>query len=178
MEYGFNPTTRAIHVSGDIDENSVAKAVRGIELLCSSSLDPITLYLNSGGGDVEEGYGLFDAVQTCKAHVTAVALGSCQSMAATILLAADVRVMSMNSTLMFHGPKLTSDYSVSDMAVWSTWAQDILARDIDLLVARSNKSAKYWRSKLKSDVVFTAVEALEHKLIDEIMDSFPYKGTQ
>jgi ATP-dependent Clp protease protease subunit len=178
MEYGFNPTTRAIHVSGDIDEDSVAKAVRGIELLCSSSLDPITLYLNSGGGDVEEGYGLFDAVQTCKAHVTAVILGSCQSMAATIMLAADWRVMSMNSTLMFHGPKLGGDYPAADMAAWSTWAQNILSKDVDLLVTRSNKSAKYWRSKLKSDAVFTAVEALEHKLIDEIMDSYPYRSSK
>lgn len=100
-EYDIHIPTRTLYMGGEVDQQMAELAIKGITLL-SISEQPITIVMNNPGGDIYHGLGIYDAVSTCKCHVTIVAYGHAMSMGSWILQAADERVLAPNCTLMMH----------------------------------------------------------------------------
>jgi len=76
--------------------------MKNIEILESMNHDPITILFSSGGGDIIQGMAIYDRIKSSPCHVTVKVFGCAMSMGSIILQAADDRVMSRNSSLMFH----------------------------------------------------------------------------
>lgn len=73
---------------------------RSVEL---SGYNPeITVYINSGGGDIFAGFSGMDHISNCKLHVTTVADGCCASAATFLFLAGDTRVVNKHSYILIH----------------------------------------------------------------------------
>ena len=73
--------------------------------LCQSSgkeKDPITVILNTNGGDVAQGFAIYDAIKHSSCPVIMKVYGACMSMGSIILQAASCRILSENSSVMFH----------------------------------------------------------------------------
>jgi ATP-dependent protease ClpP protease subunit len=127
---GVYPRTRTIYL-GNIAEdddggdetftedwgihwNTSRRVIMGIHLLDSNAQNgskPITIIMNSCGGDWSHGMAIFDAVRSSKNHVTIINMSHARSMTSIILQAADYRITSP------HGYYLIHDGNSSDSAV-------------------------------------------------------------
>ena len=73
----------------------------------------IKVYLNSGGGYMEDGYKLGEVLRKNDAHTIIAHNGECYSSCAAAFLGGRYRTMGKESKLMFHAPYLTSGYDIS-----------------------------------------------------------------
>ena len=79
--------TRTILLTGEVDKDLSERVIRHLLLLESISDEPITLLVDSPGGDVYAGFSIFDMLRFVKAPVRIVGMGLVASAAALILLA-------------------------------------------------------------------------------------------
>jgi ATP-dependent Clp protease, protease subunit len=99
--------TRTILLAGEIDKESGERFIRQLLLLESLSADePITVLIDSPGGDVDAGYAIFDMIRFVSAPVRIIGMGLVASAAALILLAVpkDRRIGLPNSHYLIHQP--------------------------------------------------------------------------
>lgn len=103
----------SIHSFDDGDESGVDHAmaeqtIKALHILDNIDADsrkgekPITIIMNNPGGDVYHGMAIYDAIKSCKNHVTVKVYGHAMSMGSWILQAADHRIMTVNSRIMIH----------------------------------------------------------------------------
>lgn len=151
----------------ELDQKCAADMIKGLTLLELLGPDKdIHIIINCQGGDVDAGLGIYDKIKSLSnCQVTATVMGSAWSMAAWILQAADIRRMTKHSSLMIHDGSGRKDKF--------TKKQDIFMRKI-LLDRIREKHPQYPVSKLQrfldTDTYFSADEALELGLIDEVVD--------
>jgi ATP-dependent Clp protease protease subunit len=98
--------TRTILLTGEVDKDLSEKVIRHLLLLESLSAEPITILIDSPGGDVYAGFSIFDMIRFVKAPVRIVGMGLIASAAALILLAVpkERRFGLPNSTYLIHQP--------------------------------------------------------------------------
>ncbi|MBO7174153.1 MAG: ATP-dependent Clp protease proteolytic subunit, partial [Spirochaetaceae bacterium] len=81
--------TRQILLSGEVNKALAEKIVRQLLVMEADSDEPIRIYIDSPGGDVDAGYAIFDMIRFVKAPVYCIGMGLVASAGALILLAAD-----------------------------------------------------------------------------------------
>ncbi len=98
--------TRTILLSGEIDKESAERFVRQLLLLESLSEDPITVLIDSPGGDADAGFAMYDMIRFVKPQVRLVGMGLVASAAALVLLAVpkERRLGLPNSHYLIHQP--------------------------------------------------------------------------
>lgn len=110
-DYGIHIPTRTLMMESATDdegeENGVnytmaTKFFKNMHLLEASSKDPITIILNTGGGDVGHGMAIYDRISNSKCHITIKVYGHAESMGSVILQAADERILAPHAKIMFH----------------------------------------------------------------------------
>lgn len=100
---------RKIHLSCAIDAKSAESVVYHIlrynrmdKDIPAEERTPITIYINSNGGDVVAGYSIIDAIMASKTPVYTVNLGACYSMGFLIFIAGEKRYAMPSSTYLMH----------------------------------------------------------------------------
>ena len=98
--------TRSIMLTGEISKESADVVIRNLLVMDSESSDPITVYINSPGGDVDAGFAIFDTVRFISSPVTMVGMGLVASAAVIVLLAvpAERRIGLPHSSYLIHQP--------------------------------------------------------------------------
>ena len=98
--------TRTILLTGEINKELGERLIRQLLLLESFSEDPINLFIDSPGGDVDAGFAIFDMIRFVKAPVRIVGMGLVASAAALVLLAVpkERRLGLPNSHYLIHQP--------------------------------------------------------------------------
>lgn len=132
---------------------------------------PITLYLDSGGGYVTDGYTLYDFLRSLSEkghHITTHGLGIAASMAAVLLQAGDTRVMSAHSWLMVHEISFGAQGKFSQMKNMVDFNRRLQDQALEILTARSKYTKRRLTSAWKDDLWFDAEGALKNGFIDEI----------
>ena len=69
---------------------------------------PVTVYINSPGGEVVSGLAVYDYIKVMKSPVNTVCMGSAASMGAILFLAGKERSMLKNSEIMIHDPSFSA----------------------------------------------------------------------
>jgi len=110
--YKINISTREVflHNSFNSDDNEnpgveykmANTFIKNIRVLEKKSLDPITIHMNSIGGEWSDGMAIYDSISLCKSHVTVIVYGQAESMSSLILQAAAERLMMPSSYFMCH----------------------------------------------------------------------------
>jgi len=160
---------------GDIDAQSVDKAVRGLYLMeTECDQQPCEMFISSYGGDIYEALALYDIMNTLQCPIHTFAYGKCMS-AAPLLLAAGSkgnRWVSPNVFLMHHDWSAEVDGKGQSLQETVRHYTKLNARWIALLSAHSNKNIKWWTSRAvkSNDFYFDANEAIEWGLADNIWD--------
>lgn len=135
--------------------------------------DPITLIINSSGGDCSTGWAIVDVMNFIRLPVHTVAVGVVASMAADIFVNGDQRVIGEHATLMIH-PHSSMRFGSYSSLIASHKADNIeynrrLAHYLNNSKYNTIKSVEEKLFSTKGDDLWLAPEeALEHGLCDEV----------
>lgn len=168
---------------GDIDANEAQRLGQSLILMAVARRnnvdDPITVYINSGGGSVGAGLAIMEMIYKVRADygvtINTVVTGYAYSMGAIVFQAGVRRLMGAFSTLMLHSPEWF--LSGSDQRVFADYA--VLAAHYKNLVAHlfaqrtGHHDAAWWEEFIYSgrDRFLTARESIDLGLADGLYDN-------
>ena len=144
------------------------------QLLFLESLDPmkdILLYLNTPGGSVSAGLGIYDTMQLINCDVATVCTGMAASMGAVLLTAgaAGKRQALPHSRVMIHQPLGGVQGQASDIEITAREISRIKRELYDILSAHSGKSYEEIERDADRDYWLSAKEAADYGLIDNVL---------
>ena len=163
---------RIIFLGTEVDDYS-ANVIQA-QLLYLDSSDPgkdISLYINSPGGSVYAGLGIYDTMQFIQSDVSTICTGMAASMAAVLLVAGqkDKRFALKHSRVMIHQPMGGISGQASDIEITS---REILKLKQELYTIISDHSGQpYDKVYADSDRDYwmTAAEAKDYGMIDKVL---------
>ena len=172
LEHGVDVKGRRIFLHGDVELDTIALAIRGLYLMADESPEPITLFVASYGGSIDEAFALHDVIRAVPVPVHTVALGVCQSAAPFISACGEPgqRYASENCEFMLHAASFAVDGSIAQVAGAAEATKRRCERMDRLLAKYTNMPYRHWAkfSRACNDHYFTATQALEWGLIDAI----------
>lgn len=144
------------------------------QLLFLESVDPdrdIQLYINSPGGSVTAGLGIYDTMQLVSCDVATLCAGLAASMGAVLLTAgaAGKRSALPHSRVMIHQPLGGAQGQASDIEITAREIQKTKRELYEILSAHSGVSLKKLERDADRDYWLSAAEAKEYGLIDEVL---------
>jgi ATP-dependent Clp protease protease subunit len=173
LEAGVDLLGRRLYVHGDIDEDSCAFFLRGLNLLVDAHpRRPIEVWISSYGGDIYEAMSMHDAIRSCPAPVHTFATGKCMSAAPYILAAGALghRYAAPSCQFMCHAASMDAEGHPSNVAGTADAIHEFGQMMDRKLAALTNRPYSHWSriSRTPKDHYFTSKQALEWGLIDEI----------
>lgn len=168
---------RDIYLIGDIEKDIARNVIERMREMANDSPRPITLYVNSAGGNVTDGLAIHDAIRQLVARgieVTIVVQGMAYSMGSVVLQAAsDGRRLALpHSWIMIHEPaKWAGWQSTSAAAQHLDRLKQMQQQIYEILAKRSGKPLqKIIRDTKRTDFYLDAGRAVEYGLIDAIVE--------
>ena len=143
------------------------------QLLYLDSVDSerdINLYLNTPGGSVYAGLGIYDTMQFVKARVSTICTGLAASMGAVLLVAGEqgMRAALPHSRIMIHQPLGGIQGQASDIEITAKEILKLKEELYQIISDKSGKSMEQIRKDADRDHWMTAAEALEYGMIDKV----------
>ncbi len=144
------------------------------QLLYLDSVDPgkdISIYINSPGGSVSAGLGIYDTMQFINSDVATICTGMAASMAAVLLVAGaeGKRSALPHSRVMIHQPMGGVQGQASDIEITAREIQKLKKELYTIIADHSHNSyEKVWQDSDR-DYWMTAQEALEYGMIDKVL---------
>ncbi len=164
---------RIVFLSGEIDDTSANIVIAQLIYLESKDADKdICLYINSPGGSVTAGMGIYDTMNYIKCDVSTVCVGMAASMGAFLLSsgAKGKRYALRNSEVMIHQPLGGAQGQASDIEIVAKHILRTKQKMIDILAKNCNQPVEKVEKDVDRDNYMSAEEALEYGLIDAIYD--------
>ncbi len=163
---------RIIFLGVPID-NYVANVVQA-QLLFMDSVDPkrdVQMYINSPGGSVTAGLGMYDTMQYISPDVATICTGIAASMGAVLLAAgaAGKRTCLQHSRVMIHQPMGGMQGQVSDMEINYNLIKRMQKQLYDILAHHSGQKYETIEADSDRDKWMEAAEAKEYGMIDEVL---------
>jgi ATP-dependent Clp protease protease subunit len=167
---------RDIYLIGDIEKDTARNCIERLRELASESSKPISIYINSAGGNVTDGLAIHDAIRhvvTRGVEVVVIVQGMAYSMGSIVLQAASEgrRLAFPHSWIMIHEP-----------AKWAGWQSTTAAAQhlerlkqmqdqiYKILSSRSGKPLRQIiKDTKRTDFYLDAQKALEYGLIDSVV---------
>ena len=167
---------RIIFLGVQIDDASANDVMA--QLLTLESMDPdreIFIYINSPGGSFTALTAIYDTMRFVKPDIQTVCMGQAASAAAVILAAGTPgkRLALPNSRIIIHQPAMSdggyaqaSDVEIqaNEILRMRTWLERTLAE-------HSSRTEDQVREDIERDKIFTAEQALEYGLVDQVISS-------
>jgi len=167
---------RDVYLVGDIEKDPARIVIERIRELANISRKPITIYINSAGGNVTDGLAIHDAIRhviSRGVEVTIVVQGMAYSMGSIVLQAASEgrRLAFPHSWIMIHEPaKWAGWQSTSAAAQHLERLKQMQDQIYKILSTRSGKPLRQIiRDTKRTDFYLDAQNAKEYGLIDEIV---------
>ncbi|MFI6168980.1 ClpP family protease [Nocardia sp. NPDC051052] len=163
---------RIIFLGTEIDDG-VANVVMA-QLLHLESESPdreISLYINSPGGSNTAMLAIYDTMQFLRTPVETIAMGQAVSAAAVLLSAGTTgrRYVLNHSRVLLHQPSAQGQGTISDLALQAAEVMRIRSQTEAILSKHTGQSVDQLRKDTARDRVFTAQEAVEYGLADELI---------
>ena len=164
---------RIIFLTGQINDN-VASLVTA-QLLFLEAEDPkkeIYLYINSPGGLVTAGLGIYDTMQYVKPDISTLCIGQAASMGSFLLAAGTKgkRFSLPNSRVMVHQPSAGFQGQVTDIEIHANEVSSLKKRLNEIYSKHTGKSVDEVKAALERDNFMTAEVAKDFGLIDEVVE--------
>ena len=165
---------RIIFLVGPINDN-VASLVTA-QLLFLESEDPkkeINLYINSPGGLVTAGLGIYDTMQYIKPDVSTLCIGQAASMGSFLLAAGKKgkRFSLPNSRIMVHQPSAGFQGQATDIEIHANEVLALKKRLNEIYSKHTGKSVDDIKKALERDNFMTPDIAKDFGLIDEVVEN-------
>ena len=164
---------RIIFLTGQINDN-VASLVTA-QLLFLEAEDPkkeIYFYINSPGGLVTAGLGIYDTMQYIKPEISTLCIGQAASMGSFLLAAGakGKRFSLPNSRIMVHQPSAGFQGQATDIEIHANEVLSLKKRLNEIYSKHTGKSVDEIKSALERDNFMTADTAKSFGLIDQVVE--------
>ena len=164
---------RIVFLVGSVNDN-IASLVTA-QLLFLESENPkkeIFFYINSPGGLVTSGLGIYDTMQYIKSPVSTLCIGQASSMGSFLLAAGEKgkRFSLPNSRIMVHQPSAGFQGQATDIQIHAKEILSLKERLNKIYSKHTGKSIKEISQALERDKFMTAEEAKDFGLIDTVVE--------
>jgi len=159
---------------GEVIEEHLANLVVA-QMLFLESEDPekdINLYINSPGGSVTAGLGIYDTMQYIKCPVSTICVGQAASMAAVLLAAGTEgkRIALPNSRVMLHQPLGGVQGQATDIEIHAREIKNIRDRLNEIISKHTNQDIEKVARDTDRDFFMSAEEALSYGIVDKVIE--------
>lgn len=163
---------RIVFVGAAIDD-AIANSIIA-QLLFLAAEDPekdIHMYINSPGGSVSAGFGIYDTMQIIQPQVNTICTGFAASYGAILLLAGakGKRLALPNSEIMIHQPLGGVQGQATDIAITANRILKTREKLAHIISERTGQSIERVEKDMERDYFMTAEEAKEYGIIDDIV---------
>ena len=161
---------RIIFVGTQIDDD-VANVIQA-QLLYLQSLDDkadISLYLNTPGGIVSAGLGIYDTMQLIRPNVNTICTGLAASMGSILLVAGKERSILPHAKVMIHQPLGGATGQASDILIEAEEIRKCRDELCNILSEHTKQPFDRIFQDMDRDHWFTAQEAVDYGLVDKIL---------
>jgi ATP-dependent Clp protease protease subunit len=164
---------RVIFLGTEIDD-SVSNIIQA-QLLYLESIDeesPIQIYINSPGGSVYSGLGIYDTMQYIKPEVSTICTGLAASMAAVLLCAGSKgkRFALPHSRIMIHQPLGGAEGQASDIEITAKEIGKLKNELYEIISNHTGQTVKKVHADSDRDYWMKSIEAKEYGMIDAILE--------
>lgn len=165
---------RIIFLADEVNDTTASLVIA--QLLFLESEDPskdISLYINSPGGSVSAGFGIYDTMNYIKCDVSTICVGMAASMGAFLLSggAKGKRIALPNSEIMIHQPLGGAQGQATDMKIHTDHIIRTREKLNRILSENTGKPLEVIERDTERDNFLTAKQALDYGLIDHIYTS-------
>ncbi len=162
--------TRSLLLSGEVNKDSADKLIKDMLVLESESSDPIWIFINSPGGDVDAGFAIYDMARFVSCPVYMVGMGLVASAAALILLAvpAERRIGLPNSSYLIHQPLSEMRGNATEIEIHAMQLEKMKAKLNAIIAEATGKSLEVVSQDTDRDHWLDADEAMAYGLISKI----------
>ncbi|MCP5032571.1 MAG: ATP-dependent Clp protease proteolytic subunit [Actinomycetia bacterium] len=163
---------RVVFLGTQIDDAS-ANLVIG-QLLHLAAADPerdISLYINSPGGSVTDGFGIYDTMQYVEPDVSTICVGQAASMAAVLLAAGTPgkRLTLPNARVLIHQPHGGAQGQATDLKIQVDEMQFARERIEELLVEHTGQPRSRVAEDIERDYIVRGDDAVAYGLVDSVV---------
>ena len=164
--------TRSLLLSGEIDKDSADRLIKDLLVLEGEGIDPVTIFINSPGGDVDAGFAIYDMVRFVSCPVTMVGMGLVASAASLILLAvpAERRVGLPNSSYLIHQPLSQMKGNATEIEIHAMQMEKMKGKLNRIISEATGMPLETVTSDTDRDHWLDADEALKYGLISRIVE--------
>ena len=164
---------RIIFLGTQIDDYT-ANVIQA-QLLYLDSSDPgkdVSIYINSPGGVVYAGLGIYDTMQYISSDVSTICTGMAASMAAVLLVAGEKgkRFALKHSRVMIHQPLGGAQGQASDIEITAREILKLKNELYEIISDHSGQPIEKVEANSDRDYWMTAVEAAEYGMIDKVLE--------
>ena len=165
---------RQVCLMGPVTEDSVNSLVSQLLYLERKAPgEDITMFINSGGGQVGNGLALYDVMRQISSPVRTICMGHACSMAAVLFAAGDKREIYSHSKVMIHDPSISGRLTSKALELQAL-SEDLLATRqtiAEILSLHTGQTIDAILEKTCIDSYFNAEEAIEFGLADAVIEN-------
>ena len=165
---------RTVVICGDIDKKIAERVISDLIIMENENPDePITIFVNSEGGDADAGFAMYDMIKFVTPPVRALCVGIAASAATTILLAADKknRYALPSARVLIHQPSMAMRGRATELEVSATEMLKFRARCNELIARETGQSVERVEKDTLRDYWMSAEEAKEYGIINKIISN-------
>ncbi|MBQ7282950.1 MAG: ATP-dependent Clp protease proteolytic subunit, partial [Spirochaetales bacterium] len=165
--------TRSLLLSGEINKDSADKLIKDLLVLEAESSDPVRIFINSPGGDVDAGFAIYDMVRFVTCPVIMIGMGLVASAASLILLAvpAERRIGLPNSSYLIHQPLSEMKGNATDIEIHAMQLEKMKAKINCIIAEATGISLETVTADTDRDHWLDALEAQKYGLISRVVES-------
>ena len=169
---------RIVMLNGEVNDNTANLVVAQMLFLESqNSSEDINFYINSPGGAVTSGLGIYDTMQFIKSPISTIVLGQACSMGSFLAMAGEPgkRLVLPNSRTMIHQPSGGMSGQATDMEIQVAEILKI-KENLTKIYEKHNSAGKKYdelREAMERDNYLSAQESVDFGLADKIVERKP-----
>ena len=175
IDYGVSIKDSVVYLHGDIMLGNLFDFISKVRLILEhrpeeAANEPITLLLNTNGGDVYEALGIIDYIESLSVPVNIIARGRAMSAAALILCCGTgLRAASKSATIMVHEASAEIFGKSADIKANAEHIDELEEEVYKMMANKTKQDIEFWKKSCRKDYYMTAPKALELGLIDKII---------
>jgi ATP-dependent Clp protease protease subunit len=164
---------RIIFLGQPVDDDIANRITAQLLLLAADPDKDIYLYINSPGGSITAGMAIYDTMQYVKNDVVTIAMGLAASMGQFLLTAGTrgKRYALPNAEVLIHQPSAGLAGSASDIKIHAEQLLRTKRKMAQLSADHTGQSLEQWERDSDRDRWFTAEEARDYGLLDQVITS-------
>jgi len=162
---------RIIFVGTKIDSDTANIIVAQLLWLDSINHNDITMYINSPGGSIYDGYGIYDTMQRLKSDVVTICTGLAASMGSILLVGGTIgkRYALPHSRIMIHQPLGGVRGQATDITITANEINKLKNELNEILATKTGQPLDKIIQDTDRDYYMTAAEAKEYGIIDKVL---------